>query len=130
VGYVNEYYVLRFDVAVQYLETVEFLYGVEEVTDNEGGGFFCQGLAISKYIEELSVAAEFHDDIELVSFLKVPVDIDDVGVFEEALYFQLTYKLHKEIVTNYPFFLNYLQAHHQSRVHFTGQIRCTKFTLA
>jgi hypothetical protein len=114
VSYVDEYYVLRFDVAVQYLETMELLYGIEEVAYDEGSGFFCQGLPISKYIEKLSVAAEFHDDIELVSFLKVSVDVDDVGVFEEALYFQLTYKLHKEIVTNYALFLNYLEAHHQS----------------
>lgn len=53
--YVNQYYVLWFDIPVQNFVFVHKLNGVEEVADDERSGFFWKGGAVRDDIEELSI---------------------------------------------------------------------------
>jgi hypothetical protein len=91
---VYEDYVLWFDVAVQDLVLVHLLEGGEEVADDEGGGLFGEGLSLGDEVEELSVAAQFHDDVDVELVVEVAVDLDDVGVVQVALYLQFADELY------------------------------------
>jgi hypothetical protein len=54
----NQYYVLRLDIPMQYFELVHKIDGVKQVTYDEGGRFFGQGGAIGYHVIELAVRTE------------------------------------------------------------------------
>lgn len=53
---------------------------IEEVANDERGGLFWECLSAGDDIEELSIAAEFQDDVEVFLIAEVAVDLDDVGM--------------------------------------------------
>lgn len=126
----HEHDVLGLDVAVQNLVPVHQPDSVEQVADDEGGGFFGEGLSAGDDVEELSVAAELHDDVEVLVVAEVAVDPDDVGVVEEALDLQLPHELHQEVVPQDPLLLDHLQPHDHPRPDLPGQEDASELALA
>jgi hypothetical protein len=122
--------VFGLDVTVQYLECMELLYGIEKVADDEGSGLFGKGLSVSEDVEELSIAAQLHHDVELFPFLEVAVDVDDVRVLHETLDLQLADELAQEVVAQDPLLLDHFQTHHHARVQFTREIGRAEFALS
>ena len=122
--------VLGLDVAVEYLVAVHESDGVEQVADDEGGGFLGEGLSAGDDVEELSVAAQLHDDVEVLVVAEVAVDLDDVGVVEEALDLQLPHELHQEVLPHDPLLLDHLQPHDQPRTALPRQVHAPELPLA
>jgi hypothetical protein len=81
-------------------------------------------------IEELSVASKFEDDIEVFLIAEVSIDLDDVGVVEEALNFEFTDELNQEVIPDDSFLLDHLQAHDHARPNLTRQVDAPELPFA
>lgn len=53
----HKHYVLRLDVAMQYLMPVHQAYGIEQIANHKRGSFLRESLSSRDDIEELSIAS-------------------------------------------------------------------------
>jgi hypothetical protein len=126
----HEHDVFGLDVSMEYLVLVHESNRIQQVADDEGGGFFRESLSSGDDIEELSVAAELHDDVEVLLIAEAAVDLDDVGVVEEALDLQFPQKLHEKVVPDDALLLNHLQAQDHPRPDLPRQVNAAELALA
>lgn len=89
----NKHNIFRFNVSVQDFTGVQSADGVKKVPDDESSALLWKFLALGNDVIELPIAAELHDDEEVLRVMEESIVFDNVGVVAVRLYLQLADKL-------------------------------------
>ncbi len=73
-------YIFWFDVAMNYLISVEVFEGYDEISEEELGLYLCESASASDMITEVSAVYVVHYEINVLSVLKGICHIDEKGV--------------------------------------------------
>ena len=77
-----EDYVLRFDIAMNYLVSMEVFEGYDEIGEEEFCLDLCESTSASNMITEVATVDIVHDEIDVLSVLECVGHIDEKWVFD------------------------------------------------
>ena len=117
----NQGYILRFNVSVQNLMTMHKVDSFKQIANYVARAFLSQCLATWNYIVKLSIAAELHDDIEILLITEIPIILDDIWMIEETLYFEFTNELYQKVIFDDTLFVHRFEGHDHTRVYLFGK---------
>lgn len=107
-------YVLRLYVSMDYAQGVDLIDCVAHLLYNWSHLSLLHGLCPLQLVEELSSCAALHNDEDMGLVFEVSVHLNDVGVVEVELYFQLANELLSDFLLFDKLFLDHLQSAHES----------------
>jgi hypothetical protein len=81
----REDYIFQFDIAVDEAVRVHVLDAPGDLPDDNGCGFLGESASLLEQIEEMSVAAQFHKEVDVVCVAEEVVEFDEVGVVQNTL---------------------------------------------